>query len=392
MSNHNNRNFEYENEESINQNLICGICTDPFIDPVETPCHHSFCLHCLNIWLNTSGSTCPTCRKLVTKRNVNQITVRSFLSMLDQLTVKCQLCEESNIERGNYSDHARKQCPKVHVYCKAKVSGCAWTGLREELSIHFESCTFKQDGNRIQNQELVEISELFECPVQPSNNHPSTSIFQRRKNIDGTVTMLIDQNIITPSEDKLLQAVIELITHNQCDTLEFDGYSFSSENLSIIAATLTKDRSIKTLDFSYCSIDDNRIRSFAGHLPFQTCLTCLNLNGNYITDYGMSSISIILLKNHTLNRLVLTRNRIGNEGVRLIANLFYNDSIQLKELCIGSNHLITDECRSSIYTLIRWHQNLTLLKIENTGMSYYSLTLFEMFLKMHYFSNLQLVV
>ena len=38
------RQFEYMNEGSIDPELKCSICTDPFIDPVcISACNHTFC-------------------------------------------------------------------------------------------------------------------------------------------------------------------------------------------------------------------------------------------------------------------------------------------------------------------------------------------------------------
>ena len=55
-----NVDFEYEDEESIDGNLKCSICSDPLTDPMITLCHHSFCRLCLTKWLNNDKSTCPT--------------------------------------------------------------------------------------------------------------------------------------------------------------------------------------------------------------------------------------------------------------------------------------------------------------------------------------------
>ena len=349
--------FEYENEESINTNLKCGICMNPLTSPVETPCQHSFCSQCLNRWLNASQSTCPTCRTLITKQNIQQITVRSFLSMLDQLPVICQLCQQSRIERGNYQDHVTKTCSKIHVCCKAKDSGCQWTGLREDLSMHFETCTFKSDENTFRNEELIDVPQS-----------------------------------LASQEMNPVQEAIELITNNQRQTVELHDHFISSENLSTIAAALTNNRSIRTLILSRCHIDDQGIKSFVDSLPVETCLRNLNLNGNSITDTGMVSICDLLRTNSSLTHLILTRNQIGNEGVRMLANLFYYHVISLKELCLGSNYLITNQCGSSIYTLIRWHRNLTLLKIEDTRMSRSFLTAIEMFHKLKFSSNLRLIL
>jgi hypothetical protein len=156
-----NIDYEYENEDSIDNNLKCGICNDPFIDPVVTPCHHSYCWLCLDRWFQTSKSTCPACRKIISRLNTIPVTLLSFLSMLDQLLVECKLCKQSKIQRGNFEDHIDKICPKKIVNCSASDINCPWTGLREELQTHLSTCIYEStrsllETNNNENQQKVE--------------------------------------------------------------------------------------------------------------------------------------------------------------------------------------------------------------------------------------------
>jgi len=44
---------------------ICSICQDNFLTPRQLSCHHVFCNHCLQLWLDVE-KTCPMCRAVVT--------------------------------------------------------------------------------------------------------------------------------------------------------------------------------------------------------------------------------------------------------------------------------------------------------------------------------------
>ena len=52
---------------NLHEEVSCSVCMTTFTDPKQLPCLHSFCLHCLNGILRTSGRhdiiTCPECRK-----------------------------------------------------------------------------------------------------------------------------------------------------------------------------------------------------------------------------------------------------------------------------------------------------------------------------------------
>jgi hypothetical protein len=160
----NTRYYEYENEESIDNNLKCAICNEPFLDPVETQCHHLFCCECLNKWIENDKSTCPTCRKTISTNTLNSIKFINFISMINQILVKCLLCNQSNIQRGNFQDHINKICPKKIVNCTANDINCPWTGLREELQNHLNTCVYESLRHQIEQQNREDQQKL-DIPV-----------------------------------------------------------------------------------------------------------------------------------------------------------------------------------------------------------------------------------
>ena len=135
--------YEYEDEDSIDVNLKCSICNDPMADPVTTVCHHSYCRSCLEAWLNSGATTCPTCRHILSRTSVMSITLLNFTSMLDQIPVKCKLCNQSNIQRSNFASHIDRHCREKVVSCTSHRSGCSWTGSREDLPGHLVTCTYE---------------------------------------------------------------------------------------------------------------------------------------------------------------------------------------------------------------------------------------------------------
>jgi len=126
--------YEYINEESIEKNLICNLCHKPFIQPVITPCVKTFCRQCVEQAPDYS------------KQELLSLTDPSVLIALDQIQVKCKLCDEINLERGHFQNHIIKLCPKAIVTCPASENNCHWIGLREEVPIHLSLCSYESLG------------------------------------------------------------------------------------------------------------------------------------------------------------------------------------------------------------------------------------------------------
>ncbi|KAG7246640.1 hypothetical protein CRUP_012015, partial [Coryphaenoides rupestris] len=57
--------------------FMCSICLEVFVEPVSTPCGHSFCKACLQgYWDHSKKSQCPMCKKNYSKRpelSVNRV-------------------------------------------------------------------------------------------------------------------------------------------------------------------------------------------------------------------------------------------------------------------------------------------------------------------------------
>ncbi|CAM4932015.1 unnamed protein product [Rotaria socialis] len=114
--------YEYIDRESIDSNLICLLCHNPFIDPIVTQCGDTYCRLCIENDMG-NGSHCPSqsCNQLL---SIDHLTPnpppRLVASMLDRLKVRCQL------------------------YCPGKNIGCQWFGSRNEHDEHTKTCLFEK--------------------------------------------------------------------------------------------------------------------------------------------------------------------------------------------------------------------------------------------------------
>jgi hypothetical protein len=160
--------YEYIDEGSINQNLKCSFCHDPFEKPVTTLCEHIFCYQCIEQWI-TNENSCPICRRNISNiRELTPVKVRLVLNMLDSLLVKCKTCGQTGIERGYFKDHL-KMCRKRNIcLCPASHIRCPWTGRNEQLPLHLSQCPYEQirpvlskilQENRQLEQQIGQIME-----------------------------------------------------------------------------------------------------------------------------------------------------------------------------------------------------------------------------------------
>ncbi|KAK2158586.1 hypothetical protein LSH36_167g07055 [Paralvinella palmiformis] len=123
---------------AIDDNLICGVCGGVLEEAVLTPCGHSFCLQCLQTWLDNlnAGYTCPECRSRV--RNGDARPILSVRNLIRGLEVSCEhssrgctavLTLDSMISHMNI-------CGYVPIQC----SGCGETFNRDRIPEHREQC------------------------------------------------------------------------------------------------------------------------------------------------------------------------------------------------------------------------------------------------------------
>jgi len=171
--------YEYIDELSINDNLKCSICNDPFEEPVTTRCDHTFCYKCIEQWINTNNS-CPTCRSRISNiKALTPVKTRLVLNMLDGLSVKCKTCHQTGIQRGNFKDHL-KTCPKRNICsCTASDIRCPWIGQNDQLSLHRSQCPYEQirpvlteilAENRQLEEKISQIMERYEKKLNKLSN------------------------------------------------------------------------------------------------------------------------------------------------------------------------------------------------------------------------------
>ena len=92
---------------NLREEVSCPVCSDLFKDPRQLPCLHSFCLHCLKQWHQTSGGQntfrCPKCQALSrvpASGDLKDLPTSFYLNgMIDVLVIK--ECNTTQVTCGN---------------------------------------------------------------------------------------------------------------------------------------------------------------------------------------------------------------------------------------------------------------------------------------------------
>ncbi|XP_045149994.1 ligand of Numb protein X 2 isoform X1 [Echinops telfairi] len=104
-------NHLYNYQHEVDDDLVCHICLQPLLQPLDTPCGHTFCHKCLHSFLQEKDF-CPLDRK---RLHVKLCRKSSILvhKLLDKLPVHCpfsSVCHDV-MPRCDLEAHLKNRCP-----------------------------------------------------------------------------------------------------------------------------------------------------------------------------------------------------------------------------------------------------------------------------------------
>uniref|UniRef100_A0AAY4E8S3 Ligand of numb-protein X 2b n=1 Tax=Denticeps clupeoides TaxID=299321 RepID=A0AAY4E8S3_9TELE len=101
----------YEYQDEVDDELVCHICLQPLLQPMDTPCGHTYCSQCLTSFLRDQDF-CPVDRQrlALAQCRPSSLLVRN---LLDKLTVLCPFHAEcqSSMQRCELQPHLQHRCP-----------------------------------------------------------------------------------------------------------------------------------------------------------------------------------------------------------------------------------------------------------------------------------------
>ncbi|XP_063314079.1 E3 ubiquitin-protein ligase LNX isoform X2 [Pelobates fuscus] len=109
-------NHSYTYTEEVDDDLICHICLHALIQPLDTPCGHTYCTLCLTNFL-MHENFCPVDRKHVMLQTCKKSTIL-VKNLLDKLPVVCPFTEYCTevFPRCELEDHFINRCKGASHY------------------------------------------------------------------------------------------------------------------------------------------------------------------------------------------------------------------------------------------------------------------------------------
>ncbi|XP_029463542.1 ligand of Numb protein X 2-like [Rhinatrema bivittatum] len=104
-------NHIYNFQDEVDDELVCHICLQPLLQPMDTPCGHTYCYKCLENFMR-ERDFCPMDRKKLCFQHCRKSSLL-VRNLLDKLLVDCPFqveCQQS-MQRCELEAHLHHRCP-----------------------------------------------------------------------------------------------------------------------------------------------------------------------------------------------------------------------------------------------------------------------------------------
>ena len=171
--------------------------------------------------------------------------------------------------------------------------------------------------------------------------------------------------------DRDIQIVIQqAMIYKQCIGLELREDKITTEGIAALAEALRSNTTLLTLDLRGNDIPDAGVCSLKYALSMgNSTLKLLNLSDNDITDDGAGHLAEILEGNEKLTHICLDTNKIGNQGVDMLADVLTHRNTSLEQLYLNGNTLVNDLSVDSLVRMLNHNQSLKVFEISDCNLS-----------------------
>ncbi len=230
------------------------------------------------------------------------------------------------------------------------------TSLQHLKSLSFSNHCLNDDTLRMLIPSIVSHTNLVVLDLHRNKKtyeRGLPTLLNHLANSENTTLKVLDLNYISMSNS--VREIGDVIERCKIETLDM---SYSSSKLPVLESIyrgFQVNQSLVSLDFSgnhgFGSIGCERIGQM---LKMSDKFKSLTLRGCKISSKDFMKLSEYLVENTSLERLILSRNQIGNDGIRFLSNLLklksHGSTMKLKHLDLSINEL--NEVYDDIRTLL----------------------------------------
>ncbi|XP_068103657.1 ligand of Numb protein X 2-like [Hyperolius riggenbachi] len=122
-------NHIYNFQDEVDDELVCHICLQPLLQPMDTPCGHTYCYRCLKNFLHEKDF-CPMDRKKLCFQDCHKSSLL-VRNLLDKLSVICPFLAECKqvMQRCELEPHLRNRCAGFRKYRAEREKRSAPSGV-----------------------------------------------------------------------------------------------------------------------------------------------------------------------------------------------------------------------------------------------------------------------
>ncbi|TRY76056.1 hypothetical protein DNTS_012276 [Danionella cerebrum] len=127
-------NHLYNYRLEVDDDLVCHICLQPLVQPLDTPCGHTFCARCLRSFLQ-DRDFCPLDRAPLQLQTCRRSSILVH-KLLDKLSVTCPLTLSCSLSmpRCDLEAHLKHRCPGTQSQ-RTKVERTPMEGVEDRVTV-----------------------------------------------------------------------------------------------------------------------------------------------------------------------------------------------------------------------------------------------------------------
>uniref|UniRef100_UPI00398E740B ligand of Numb protein X 2b n=1 Tax=Pristiophorus japonicus TaxID=55135 RepID=UPI00398E740B len=139
-------NHLYDYQDEVDDELVCHICLQALLQPLDTPCGHTFCFKCLENFLQEQDF-CPMDRKRLHFQHCRKSSLL-VRNLLDKLIVFCpfRLDCEKVMQRCELDPHLQNRCPGLKNY-RLKLENKRLSSLKRNQDTAPDDATIAAEGS-----------------------------------------------------------------------------------------------------------------------------------------------------------------------------------------------------------------------------------------------------